>query len=267
MLRIRDDWGADVPAIEVRVTSADAGEALLLASSIEDVSLDYLIAQEVLRRSLDYQQSVAQIEKVQAALLEAERERAALVAGQTTYDITLEPEYMRIQAEITALQLQLGTLAGEAARLVVEGDTGLNYTAVLDQMTEVSTALSEARKKLASLQARAAVDYFDQRIAYSTVDAKVRRLQGQLDRLTETLALSEIGIVDTSIAFRNLTGPSIPAEVPPDRIRGRNAVMMGGVFGAGLAWALLNRKWIISGMPAAGSDHQEEELEEQAEGA
>jgi hypothetical protein len=54
--------------------------------------------------------------------------------------------------------------------------------------------------------------------------------------------------------------PSDPVAVPPDRIRGRNAAMIGGICGLGVAWVAVNRKWIIRQLTSSGTTETDEDV-------
>ena len=54
--------------------------------------------------------------------------------------------------------------------------------------------------------------------------------------------------------------PTTPAALPPERVAGRNAIIMGGILGVGLTWTTLNRKWLLNGMfsPRETDDDEED---------
>ena len=169
-----------------------------------------------------------------------------------------------MEAKVRALEDQLEARAGELAVLISQGDTdSADYFSILREIDRLSRALSEARKEQSKLETMGVIENFNQRLAYLEANAQVEQLRNRLDRLTQSLALEEIGEVDTSIEFLNMTEPTIPVEVPPERVRGRNAVMMGGIFGIGLAWVVLNRRWIAQSMRSGFATSQPEEEEEE----
>jgi hypothetical protein len=53
--------------------------------------------------------------------------------------------------------------------------------------------------------------------------------------------------------------PSMPLPVLPERMRARNALMMGAIVGVGGAWAILNRKWLAKTMSNSSAKADEEE--------
>jgi hypothetical protein len=42
-------------------------------------------------------------------------------------------------------------------------------------------------------------------------------------------------------------------------MRARDALIMGGIFGVGVAWVILNFRWIAKGMSSASREGKEEE--------
>lgn len=193
MMRVRYDWKNEGPAIEIRVTSTDEGEAFYLASIVPEVFQDYLIEQE----GDLYQDTLEKFDSVSAALVEARRELAALTPPQADH-VELDLSYVIAEAKVEALERELGSLAKELASLSNGGSM-------------------------------------------------------------EPEELSYLIIGD----------PSTPEVVPPDKIRGRNALMMGAVFGVAFAWAGLNFKGLVRRLrpsPYTASrleEEDEEEIEEQ----
>jgi len=104
---------------------------------------------------------------------------------------------------------------------------------------------------------------------YVVADAEVGALEGLLDYISRELASYNInGLEDPEIIDRLVIGdPSESELVPLDRVRGRNALMMGAVLGVVVAWLALNRKDLISRLrpvPAttARVEEDDDELEE-----
>ena len=99
---------------------------------------------------------------------------------------------------------------------------------------------------------------------YLTASTKVEQLNMELLSLSEQLAAPVGGSTWEAVTGYLAVGdPSMPVPVVPDRIRGRNAAMIGGVVGIGVAWVFVNRKWIANGMPAdittaSGDDGEDE---------
>ncbi len=268
MIRVRYDWNVGSPAIQIRAVSPDPGEAFFLASFIPQVFREYLYATEHSMKLERYQASLKRMETVKVALLEAEKELASLRLQEDVYDLSLDPAYIALNARVKALGTKLDIRADELANLIAEGDTGEGYRDVVAAIARTSTALSESRSELSNLRSQAAVDMFDQRLVYMDVNTKVDNLSNELDDLATSLVYLSASIAnDEPLAVPNFypaPEPSAPIVFPPERIRGRNAVMMGAVLGMGGAWAALNRKWLASSLQIVPGREEEEDNEGEA---
>jgi hypothetical protein len=267
LLRIRYDYKSDNPAIEIRATSPDDEEVFLLTSIIAEAFEEYLIEEGRNLALEDYQSKLNEMESVRAALVDAEKELAALSLVEAAYDLSLDEAYVALDAKVVALEAELEIRARELATLIAEGDTGQDYIDALTAIERASTALSEARKERSDLQARATMEDFENRLVYVNANAKVQRLSRQLDDLAKSLASSSVENTEApgDFIFRALGQPSLPIYVPPERVKGRNALMMGSLFGVGAAWIALNRRWlgqVLSGSSATAPDEEDEEDEE-----
>jgi ABC-type transporter Mla subunit MlaD len=137
---------------------------------------------------------------------------------------------------------------------------GSDYENALATLRRTSTALASARSELARMQAEASVNYFEQNQAYLNTKTKVEKLTGQLNDLSSSLDSLSAKNSEAMAALDNsaIGKPSIPVSVPPERIRARNALVIGGVIGIGFAWLVLNRRWLIRRMSAATEQNREE---------
>lgn len=148
------------------------------------------------------------------------------------------------------------------------------------EFDSVSAALVEARTERDRLATLAGVnlsavgplglDHLGLNLDYVIVDAEVRALERVLDNLTAYLvSYSTNGFEEPDVLSRlNIGDPSDPEKVPPDKVRGRNALVMGAVFGLAIAWLGLNSKDLIRRMrpaPATTVRLEEEEEEEPEE--
>jgi hypothetical protein len=263
IIRVRYDYRSDFPAIEIMVIGNSNKEALFLTNFIPQVFQDYLVAVEKSRRFQEYQNTLTEIEATTIALLEAEEEMASLVPQEYSHNLDLDPVYIRLDAEIRALEDELDARAQQLAFLITEDEYGSDYREAVTAVDKASTALSQAKIKQYNLEVQAIIDLTpEQKIAYRTATTKLENLSQQLDNLSEVaLSLTRDTEVSQVLDYLAVGKPSVPIAVPPDRIRGRNAVMMGGVLGIGITWVLLNRKWLANGMPAPPSPKREEDEE------
>ncbi|MBE9502499.1 MAG: hypothetical protein IMY87_08745 [Chloroflexi bacterium] len=152
------------------------------------------------------------------------------------------------------------------------------YQNIVAEFDSVGEALVEARTERDRLAALAGVDlsavgplgldHLGLNLDYVIADAEVRALERVLDNLTADLvSYSTNGIDELDVLSRlNIGDPSDPTSVPPDKVRGRNALVMGAVFGLAIAWLGLNRKELINRMrPAPATTVRREEEEEDEE--
>lgn len=249
-LRIRYDWDypADMPAMEITVTGEGSEETRYLSSFVPHVFLGFLMEQEAQVAAESKQQLLREIDTVTVAVVEAETELAGIRVQATGEDLANDAEYLALEAQLSALEIELGQRVAEMANIIAEGTGGKEYTAALGAIDRTSKALSEARSRLNEMEAGASVGHLEEDLDYLAARTKVDSLNRRLSTLTSQLTGSLVEGQPSGIALDYLAvlQPSPPTPVPPERIRGRNAVMMGAILGLGLAWAVLNRRWVGS---------------------
>ncbi len=244
MARVRYDWKSDEPAVEIKITSPNEQEALFLISFIPQAFEDFLVVGEANKKQEEYQNIMTGIESAKAALYKAEQELASLELQANTYDVRLDPAYVALSDKATALEIQLSTQAGQLAVLTAEDNIGgMEYRDLLLEIERTSVALSELRNEQASLEASASFNYSGQNSEYMNASAKVAVMREQVNALTRRLASWVVVSAQQweAPAYFTMGTPSTPAPLAPERIRGRDTVMMGGVFGMGVACLPLSR--------------------------
>lgn len=205
------------------------------------------------------------------------------------YDYTNEVPAVEIRATAPS-QIEAYYLAGTVPDVFKDYLATQEYATYLEEYQVVqrmfdstTSALMEARAELEQLVDEATVYtegtdgvaevlylgglYLN--MDYVVADAEVGALEGLLDYISGELASFDInGLEEPEIINRLVIGdPSESELVPPDRVRGRNALMMGAVLGVVVAWLALNRKDLISRLrpvPAttARVEEDDDELEE-----
>jgi uncharacterized protein (DUF2164 family) len=123
--------------------------------------------------------------------------------------------------------------------------------ALMEARAELEKLVDEATVYIDGTDGVAEVVYLDGlylNMDYVVADAEVGALEGLLDYISRELASYNInGLEDPEIIDRLVIGDPSDAElVPPDRVRGRNALMMGAVIGVVVAWLALNRRDVIN---------------------
>ncbi len=261
IIEIQNDLRSEPPAIKLTVTASSEQETWFLATFVPEAFQDYLITEESKLQTKQYQTILQEIEGTRAALLEAEKEAASLVPQKYSYDLDLDPVYIRLAAEVEALQNELDIRAQQLAFLTTEEETLWDdYVGAVRAVEKVSKALSEAKSDLRNLETQATVELSpEQMLAYTSATTRVEQLSRQFDDLTR-LALSRAMNTEASeeLSYLAVETASLPIPVFPARIRLRIALMMGGILGMGGAWLGLNRKWLATGMASADASTPEE---------
>jgi hypothetical protein len=247
--------------IRVRATSQTPTEAHFLASVTQQSFQEYLTTEELNMEKEAYQSKLSEIESAKTALYEAQKDLSQIVGQVEGLDVTTDPQYIALNARIQALQLELTTAAQKMASLITQGVSGADYTEAVQTVDRASKALGEARQELTVLQAQAAVSYFEQTLAYTEANARVESLSKQLNSLIAGLGSPPNDSTEPTEAsyFRAGSEASAPVIVPPERVRGRNAVMMGALFGIAGGWVVLNRRWLTKGLTLSREEDEETE--------
>lgn len=248
-------------SIRVRATGQTPAAASFLASVTQQSFHEYLITEELNIEKEAYQSKLNEIETTKTDLLEAESKLSQIIEQGESFDLTTDPQYIALDAKIESLQRELTNAADRMAVLIAEGDIGPDYTNARQAVERASEALGGARQEVTRLKAQAAVTYFEQRSAYTEANASVERLSKRLNDLIAGLSSSPTDSPEMKggVDFRIAGEASTPALVPPERIRGRNALMMGGLLGMGVAWVVLNRKWLSKGLSSFSTEKKESE--------
>jgi hypothetical protein len=260
IIRTRYDWNDELPSIEIKVNVPSDQEALFLPTFVAEAFQSYLIAEENEKQMQEYQDTLEEIEIVRAALTEAQEELANLTLEGAPYGLNDDPVYIALKAQIASLEFRLGQMTAQQAVLVAGGSTVQDPI----EIENISKALADAYRELAVMEAETAVEYTSENLDYKIAKAKVDTLNTELASLTEKLSLSlgENNNVPEIANYLVLGSSTVPNPVLPERMRARNALIMGAIVGVGGALVILNFKWIAKGMPSsspAKSDEDEEE--------
>ena len=204
-----------------------------------------------------YGDTLAALDRVNAALAQARNEMTALEAGL---------DYSTAEAKVAALSRQLDALTDELAFFIAEGPEGSGYEDTLAALDRVSAALAQARNEMTALEAKAGVEGLLAGLDYTAAKAKVAALDGQISILARRLAslATEEPEQLEALGLFTIGEPINPVSVPRDRMRGRNALMMGAILGLGGAWVGLNYKGLASGLGLSREDTAEPEEDEEA---
>ena len=211
---------------------------------------------EMLRVRYDYRNEVPSVEIRARAPSKTEASYLAGTVPEVFRDYLAMQEYATSLEEYQIIQRMFDTTT----------------SALMEARAELEHLVDDATVYVEGTDGVAEVFYLDGlylNMDYVVADAEVGALEGLLDYISRELASYNInGLEDPEIIDRLVIGdPSESELVPLDRVRGRNALMMGAVLGVVVAWLALNRKDLISRLrpvPAttARVEEDDDELEE-----
>lgn len=261
MIYIYNTLSNDVPIIEITVVAPTQEEALYLAAFIPTVFTDFLAEEENKLRLQDYEQLMEDIDDIEQTLLEAQETLASYQYTYATSGIGNDSTYISLTAQAIALEEQLGIQAGQLAAIIVTGDQSQAYVDAIIAVERTSTALAEVRSELVILEAQHNIDYTEEDLAYQVAQARVDNLNSELADLSirATTLLTESTEEPNTLDYIAVGTPSAPTASIPDRMRQRDAILLGAILGICGAWVVLNFKWLAKGMPSSDT-HREEEM-------
>jgi hypothetical protein len=206
--------------------------------------------------SSQYANSVKDIDRTSTALADARDELLSLQSQSSDVNLKMELEYTIAQAKVDTLNSELSNLRDELTRLtrISIEDTPLNINQISFQQT--STALVEVRNQLAQLMSsRSNSDVITQNLDYQVAQIKLDNLNQELTMLTGQLTSLIGNDIEMSQTPEYLVvgNASVPVPILPEKMRMRNALMIGGLIGVVLAWGFLNRSWLRRKLSSATS--------------
>jgi hypothetical protein len=236
--------------IRVLVTSYDPEESAAVADLIAGVFIPYMDERVDVMFDDRYQSIVKKMDLISADLVQAEKELVALAppSDGTAEDPTLDPDYLVLQAQEAVLSDRLRELV--STLVLLDDDDAVDrhkYFNITHEMDEVSQELAETRVKMDAFDLQSDDEGLKMTPAYLTITAK----QYALDRQRKTLINSLIALTSQYLEEVDLLGSlkigsaSAAASLPPDRIRGRYAVILGSLVGLGGAWLVLNFRALV----------------------
>ncbi|MFA5309033.1 MAG: hypothetical protein WC370_06055 [Dehalococcoidales bacterium] len=232
---------AKVSALEIELNRLMVGDATT-------VGLVTMIAQGMTESDPQYATALNLINQTSESLVKARQDVAVLQSRITdSTDLVLSQDYLLAQAKVDNLRAQLSDTTNKLASLTLQSTAGLGQLTLQQSFDLTSVALTDARSQLAELESSHANSaYVSADLDYQLAQAKVDTLTSQLGSLTASMTalvasdVDTVGITDSLVAGN----PSIPVPVLPEKIRMRNALMIGAILGIVLAWGILNWKWI-----------------------
>lgn len=256
---------SDVPVIEITAVATTEEETLYLAAFVPAVFLDFLASEEDKLRLQEYELLMEDIDGIKQTLLVSEQELADYSLQGASSIIYNDSNYIALTAKVQALGSELNRQAGELAALIALGDQSQAYSDAVTAVERTSSALAEARSELSVLEAQHAIEYTEQDLVYQVAQARVDDLRNELATLTAevTTLLTASTEESSTLDYIAVGTPSSPNAWLPDRMRGRDAILLGGIVGICGAWVTLNFKWLAKGMPSTTAVPAEEENTEE----
>ena len=240
------------------VTTPSEEETAFLAVRVPEIFISYLVAEEIDDQQQQYQNTLEAIETTKEALLEAQSELADLAPMGIASNITNDPDYVMITAEIKALQDQLALLTPGLADIITQGsDNSQDVNSLMAAIERTTTALIEAQKELANLETQWMNSNELIILEYQLAQDKVANLSNLLTILNEQRDSLIVNYVDTSTItdYLVIANPSIPA--PPSSLQLGTSLLLGAIIGIIIAWVILNFRWFTKG--ASTSPEEEED--------
>lgn len=257
MTKVKVNYTGPITTVVLTVSSKSEQETQFLAGAIPEFLQQDMISGELGKASENHKNQLLQIEEVEGNLEEAQKELDALTANSTAnmtdgisrapgsayWNTDLEAKLIAANALVQSLNAEVVSLTNRLTSLISGNSTLEQLQYVTDQLDRVSAALVDARNNQARLQAQ-------KEASLTTIEqasAKVATLSTTLDNLNRQLILLPASaVVENQVRGQfYVHDPSPTFIVPTEKIRGRNAVMMGAVGGLAIAWLGLNFKRLL----------------------
>lgn len=262
MIFVDYDSNEDVPVIEIRTIGATMEETLYLTGFVPIVFKNFLADEEDKLRLQEYDLLVEDIGAVKQTLLDANQELAVYSLAGVVSNIENDSTYISLTAKVSALGAELNRQAGQLATLIAIDDHSQASFDAVTAVEKTSVALAETKSELAILVAQRNMDYIGQNLDYQIARGRVDNLSQELASLTDSITSLLTGYSAEPTAFEYMVIGTASAPTPSiDRIRGRDAGVLGAIFGVGVAWVTLNFRWLVKGMPSSSFRRREEDEE------
>ncbi len=211
-----------------------------------------------------YEDRLEKVETVSAALSEAKKEISILEEVNSSEYQSMNLDYRLAQTKVDSLNAVLSTLQERLTLLFGESINGDSQAEAQATLERTSAAVVETRKELATLENEMGYDRLAVDLNYKIAQEKVDNLNERMEGLIQNLSLlqGERAVPSEITGYLVAGKPGIPYPVLPERPPAFNILMMGAIVGAVIAWAMMNRRWIVKGMPSSGTAKPDEDEEE-----
>ncbi len=204
-----------------------------------------------------YANALRKVETASMALAEAKKELAVLESQSVSDSSGASEEdqtYCAVQVNVEELKTELPALREKLTGLARAGAGGSSQPDAQAAFERTSVALAEAKKELAVLENPPGDNGLTVHIDYQLVQANIKSLTDKLARLNDDLNASLVSNTNAlqSANYLSIGKPDIPAPVIP--VTRQTAMMIGGIAGIGVAWLVLNFRWLLSSSPQKEDD-------------
>ncbi len=257
---------SDIITLNAKIKALELEIDRLMTGDDSTTGLADMIARDITTSSA-YKDTIDKIDKASKALAEARKELAILESQAGTNSLEEDLDYQVARAEVDTLSMELTVLQERLSGLTRELVKGNSQPDIQAAFERTSTALSEAKKELAILESQFGSAGIVENLDYQILQSKIVNLNSRLSGLTEELSylLEDNDVATEATDFIVVGNPSLPVPILPERVRARNALMVGAIVGIGGAWAIVNWRWIrqrLTSSPSTSSMTPDEEEEE-----
>lgn len=261
---VKVSYRYDTHLVRVLVTSHDPRESGVIADLIAGIFPSFMTEQADTMFSEQYQNTLAKIDKISVDLAETRKQMAAFAPESNITDgnVALNPSYIVLDAKAATLTGRLRELS--LAQMLLDSDSS-EYYDITRKINDVSLELVDIRKQMDALSPGTDTQAFKMAPAYMTLTAKESALGRQREDLIRSLSsltgayLEELDLVG-SLAPGS---PAAPVPLPPDRMQGRYAAVMGALVGLFGAWVVLNFKALVAQVRSSSLVSATEQLSEE----
>jgi hypothetical protein len=186
------------------------------------------------------------VQAVGDELAKAKRELDTMKNNADYSNLDNNLDYQLAQDKVTTLENSLASLRNKLSVLNSQRTSGQQQSETKAAFDRTSIALAQAKQELADVSGTSSEDYLKNSLEYQVAQSKVDTLNDQLSTLNDKLSSTLVASIETSntVDYLAVGNPSIPSLVFPSRMRIRNALLVGAILGALIAWIILNFRWL-----------------------
>jgi hypothetical protein len=194
-----------------------------------------------------YINTLEKIETASAALAETKNE-LIILESQSDFDSSATAEdnqnYYTAQANVEKLKIELSALRQKLTEFVSADLEERDQQEPQAAFERTSAALAEVKKELAALESQTSDNSMAQ-LDHQLIQSNINSLTDKLTRLNEDLHTSLVRNTDALQSANSLSVGKADTPAPVLPVQRQTAMMIGGIAGLGIAWLVLNFRWLI----------------------